>query len=289
MEQLTTIAEQRAWTATARQAGERIGCVPTMGALHEGHLSLIRLAQADCDRVVVTIFVNPTQFDDPSDLDSYPTSMANDMDMLEALGVDAVFTPAVAEIYPEGYASFVEVVGQLTESLCGVTRPGHFRGVATVVAKLFNIIQPDAAWFGEKDLQQVLVINRMVSDLAMPVAINVGPTVREADGLAMSSRNRRLDDESREIAAGLPRGLELANLAYEAGERSSLKLIELVAEELLVYDGVDLDYATVIKVAGFEEVETAEDGCFLAVAVIIRGVRLIDHVHLGREHLPVAV
>jgi pantoate--beta-alanine ligase len=200
-----------------------------------------------------------------------------------------VYLPTSGEMYPNGYCTFIDVVGPLTDKLCAMARPGHFRGVCTVVAKLFGAVLPDVAIFGEKDLQQVLIISRMTSDLNLPVEIRVGATVRERDGLAMSSRNRRLSASSRDKALGLPRGLELANRAFKDGERTSLKLIELVANELLMHENVELDYCDVIKLAGFQEVELASDGCTLAAAAFIDGVRLIDHVLLGTDPLPVVI
>ena len=289
MDQFTTISEQRAWSRAQTKAGKTIAFVPTMGALHEGHLSLIRQAKAAADRVVASIFVNPTQFDNPEDLAQYPRTLDADLAMLTAAGVDAVYLPTVGEMYPDGYCTFIDVVGPLTDKLCAVARPGHFRGVCTVVAKLFGAVLPDIAIFGEKDLQQVLIISRMTSDLSLPVEIRVGETLREADGLPMSSRNRRLSPESRVKALGLPRGLELANRAFKDGEYTSMKLIELVANELLVYEGVELDYCDVIKLAGFHEIERAEDACVLAVAAFVDGVRLIDHVHLGGPALPITI
>ena len=289
MQQFTTIAEQRTWSRAQTRAGDSIAFVPTMGALHAGHISLMQQAKAAAKRVVVSIFVNPTQFDNPEDLANYPRTLEADLQLLEAAGVDAVYLPSVGELYPDGYCTFIDVVGPLTDKLCAVARPGHFRGVCTVVTKLFGAVLPDIAIFGEKDLQQVLIISRMASDLCLPVEIRVGDTLRDPDGLAMSSRNRRLSPASREKALGLPRGLELANRAFSGGEMSSMKLIELVANELLVHEGVELDYCDVIKLAGFREVEQAEDACVLAAAVFVDGVRLIDHVHLGGKAIPVAI
>lgn len=289
MEQLKDIAAQRAWTAEQRQAGKRIGFVPTMGALHEGHLALIKQCRESVDVVVVSIFVNPTQFDNPEDLEHYPRQMEDDLISCAGAGVDAVFVPSVEEMYPQGFCTFVEVVGPLQESLCAVSRPGHFRGVCTVVHKLFNIVQPDLAAFGQKDLQQVLFIQRMVSDMAIPTEIMVVPTVREADGLAMSSRNKRLSAESRENAVSIPRGLEKVNQAFLAGERNANKLMTIFAEEILVYENVDMDYADVVSLESLQEVEEADQMSIMAVAVFFDGVRLIDHIHLGGPSLPVAL
>ncbi len=289
MEQFEQIDEQRSWSLAQRQAGKRISFVPTMGALHAGHASLIERAKSEGDVVVVSIFVNPTQFDNPDDLEAYPKQMERDWEVCQSLGVDAVFVPTKEAMFPNGYCTFVEVVGPLQESLCAVSRPGHFRGVCTVVQKLFNIVQPDCAIFGQKDLQQVLIIQRMVSDLSSPVEIIVAPTIREDDGLALSSRNQRLDDESRANAVSVPRGLELANQAFKAGERNSNKLMTAFANEVLMYENVDLDYADVVDLDGFVECEEANDHCILAVAVFFNGVRLIDHIHLGGPSLPVAI
>lgn len=287
MERCPTIAAMRAFIRTQRQAGRRIGFVPTMGALHEGHLSLVRLAAKSCDVVVASVFVNPTQFDNPEDLAKYPLTLEEDCRLLGAEGVAAVFTPTAAEMYPDGYASFVEVVGPLTDKLCAVARPGHFRGVCTVVAKLFNIVQPDVAVFGEKDLQQVLIIAKMTRDLDLPVDIQVGPTLREADGLPMSSRNRRLTPAARAKALGLTRGLALANDAFKGGERNSLKLSEWVYNELLVHERVEVDYCEVVSMNGFVATDHADERCIIAAAAFIDGVRLIDHLHLGGPELAV--
>lgn len=287
MDQFTTLASQRAWSRAQRRAGQNIAFVPTMGALHEGHLSLVRQAKAACARTVVSIYVNPTQFDNPEDLAKYPQTLDADLALLRDAGVDAVYLPTTAEMYPDGYCTFVEVVGPLTDKMCAVARPGHFRGVATVVAKLFNAVEPDVAIFGEKDLQQVLIINRMVADLQMAIEVRVGETVREVDGLAMSSRNRRLTPAMREKAVALPRGLELARQAYRQGETGAQKLAEIVATELLVHEGVDVDYCDLVDLRGFAEAETASDHCVLATAAFVDGVRLIDHVVLGGPAIPV--
>lgn len=282
MERLESPDAMRAWRRQHRQA---LGFVPTMGALHRGHLSLVARAREAAEQVVASIFINPIQFDDQGDLDAYPVDLEADCAALERIGVDAVFLPRREDIYPEGYCTFVEVVGPLVDKLCGAARPGHFRGVTTVICKLFNLVQPDSAVFGEKDLQQALIVERMVRDLCLPVEVIVAPTVREADGLALSSRNRRLEGGSRQKAASLARGLDRANTAFRNGERNSLKLLEPVYDELLVHPGVDVDYADVIRVAGFQEVETAAVGDVLAVAAFIDGVRLIDHTFLGGPQL----
>lgn len=287
MERITTIAEMRAFSKKEALAQRRIGFVPTMGALHEGHISLLAKAKANSDTLVASIFVNPTQFDNTEDLEKYPKCIEDDCRALEKAGVAAVFMPSAEEMYPNGFATFVEVVGPLTDKLCAIARPGHFRGVATVVLKLFNIIQPQVAVFGEKDLQQVLIIDKMVRDLDLPIAIQVGATVREIDGLAMSSRNRRLNDVARAKALSLPRGLDLANAAYKEGERSCLKLTEAVYNELLVQPGVEVDYCDVVALRNFESKDIADESCVLACAAFVDGVRLIDHIYLGGDEIPV--
>jgi pantoate--beta-alanine ligase len=281
VQQLLTIDDQRTFSKAAMLAGKRIGFVPTMGALHAGHISLIARARAVCDVVVVSIFVNPTQFDNPEDFSAYPITLEDDLEQLREAGVDAVFTPTKEEMYPNGYCTFVEMVGPLTDKLCGVARPGHFRGVTTIVSKLFHIVQPNVAVFGEKDLQQVLIISRMVKDLDMPIEIIIGKTLREDDGLVMSSRNRRLDEVGRAKALALPRSLEMARLSYQGGESNANKLCEEVYGELLLQDGVAVDYCEVISLKGFTEKEVADDSCFIAAAAFVDGVRLIDHVHLA--------
>lgn len=287
MERLETVDAMRAWSRAQRASAQVVGLVPTMGALHAGHVSLIRAARQECGAVVVSIFVNPLQFDDPEDLERYPQSLAADLELCAAEGVDAVFLPLRSEFYPNGYCTFVEVVGPLSDKLCGAARPGHFRGVCTVVLKLFTAIEPDRAWFGAKDLQQALIVNRMVRDLGLPIELRVGPTVRDADGLALSSRNARLSASARAIATALPRGLELARRAYERGERESIRLIEILATEVLMETDTELDYADVIAVDGFREVDRVEGACILAAAVFVDGVRLIDHVAFGGAAIPI--
>jgi len=289
VEQFTSIVEQRAWSRAQRRAGRRVGFVPTMGALHEGHLSLIRQARASSDVVCASIFVNPTQFDRPEDFEKYPITLDQDLTMLRAAGCDAVFLPTKEDLYPQGFGTFVEMVGPLTDKMCAATRPGHFRGVTTIVAKLFHIVEPDVAVFGQKDLQQCLIIGRMVRELDFGLEIQIAPTVREKDGLAMSSRNRRLSVVERRIALALPRGLELANRLFKAGTRESIKLIEVLGTEILQEEGTALDYAEVVDLKDFGEVETATDASVLAAAVFVGEVRLIDHVKLGGPAMPVTI
>src|SRR3954451_2881881 len=227
MRTIRTVAEMRAWLGNARDRNRSVGLVPAMGALHAGHHSLMRAARDESDEVVVSLFVNPAQFNDASDLAAYPRSEANDAVEASELGVDVLFAPAVSEIYPEGFATTVSVAG-LSEVLEGARRgPGHFAGVCTVVCKLLNIVAPDLAYFGQKDAQQVAVVKRMVRDLDMPSKIEVMPTVREPDGLALSSRNVRLDARDRERALALSRGLNAARDAVNGGERDAARVREI--------------------------------------------------------------
>ena len=283
MQQLSTIAEMRAWSHARQKEDQVISLVPTMGALHTGHLSLITKAQQESDVVVVSIYVNPTQFDSQEDLENYPNVVAEDIALCEQHGVAAVFTPSTEEIYPNGFATFVDVVGNLTDKLCGMARPGHFRGVATICTKLFTIVQPQVTVFGQKDLQQALMIGRMIGDLNLPIELHVAPTVREADGLAMSSRNRRLDLEQRQTASAIPAALDAANARFLVQERDANALINAFAEEMLQYSDVEVDYADIVDLDGFKEMSgEVNEHCVLAVAIIIGGVRLIDHIHLGQ-------
>jgi pantoate--beta-alanine ligase len=237
-----TVAEVRDALASARANGRRIGLVPTMGALHQGHLSLVRAARRDCDLVVVSVFVNPAQFGPGEDLDAYPRDEGHDAELLEDEGVDLLYAPGAEEVYPLGFATFVEV-GELTEVMEGDPAhrgPGHFRGVTTVVAKLLNTVGPDVAYFGQKDAQQAVVVRRMARDLDFAAEIEVLPTVREPDGLALSSRNRYLDGADRARAAGLNRALERAREAAASG--SSVDDAVAAAREQLASDGIEPEY-----------------------------------------------
>lgn len=274
-----TIGEVRGALWTSRQRGRRVGLVPTMGALHEGHLSLVRAAREKCDFVVVSIFVNPTQFGPQEDLSKYPRTLERDCAMLEREGVELVFVPEVEEMYPAGAVTWVTVEG-LSERLCGRSRPGHFRGVTTVVAKLFHIVQPDAAFFGQKDAAQAAIIRRMVRDLAVPVEIVVCPIVREADGLALSSRNVYLTAEQRTQALGLSRALGEVEAAFRGGERDAAKLAALGRAVVAAEPGVRLDYFEIVDADDLEPVGEAA-GALVAVAAWVGTTRLIDNVVLG--------
>src|SRR5258708_6796125 len=242
---LTTIADTLSACARIRLAGKTLGLVPTMGALHEGHLSLVRAAQASCDAVAVSIFVNPTQFGPKEDFTSYPRNLEEDCRTLEAAGVDLVFTPSVQEMYPSGASTFVEVAG-LSDRLDGASRPGHFRGVATVVAKLFNIFIPERAFFGQKDSAQVAVLREMVRDLQFGIQLDVCPIVREPDGLAMSSRNRNLSVEQRRQALALSKALTAVQQKAQSGELESAKLLAEALRVLAGEPAAQLDYCRIV-------------------------------------------
>jgi len=266
----------RAASRAARLAGKRIALVPTMGALHEGHLSLVRAARAGSDVVAASIFVNPTQFGPNEDLAKYPRSFERDCQLLESEGVDFVFAPSVEEMYPVGEATWVTVDG-LSEKLDGKSRPGHFRGVTTVVSKLFHIVEPDRAFFGQKDAAQVANIRRMVRDLNLPVEIVVCPIVREPDGLAMSSRNAYLNPEDRKRALVLRRSLERVNGLVKQGERDAAKLASAGREEITRESGVRLDYFEIVNPDTLEPVADISGGALAAVAAYVGTTRLIDN------------
>ncbi len=257
-----------------------VGLVPTMGYLHEGHLSLVRQAAEECESVVVSIFVNPTQFGPSEDLAAYPRDMERDLRLLEPLGVDLVWTPTPEIMYPEGYQTWVQVEA-LTEPLEGAMRPGHFRGVTTVVAKLFNGVQPAKAYFGQKDAQQAAVIRRMVRDLNFPLEVVIGSTVREPDGLAKSSRNAYLDTEQRQGATMLYRALSAAREAYQAGERDAEKLRALMRETLAAEPLAQMQYVSCADYDTLDELETVSGKALLSMAVFMGKTRLIDNFVLG--------
>jgi len=276
---LKTISETRACIAAARERGLSIGLVPTMGALHEGHGALIRKAREETGLVVVTIFVNPIQFDRPEDLEKYPRDLDADIAFCQRLGADAVFAPDAAEMYPAQLLTSVAVAG-ISTRLEGEFRPGHFRGVATVVAKLFNIVPADRAYFGEKDAQQLAVIQKMVADLNFPVSIVPVATVREPDGLAMSSRNRRLTPEQRGIAPLLYRALCEAERLLQTGSRSAAEVRENAIKILTQNPAIRIEYLEVIDPATFQLVDTVSRGVVIAAAVWLGQVRLIDNVRV---------
>jgi pantoate--beta-alanine ligase len=257
-----------------------VGLVPTMGALHEGHLSLVRAARAQCDSVVVSIFVNPLQFGANEDLAKYPRTFQRDCELLEREKVDLVFAPSVNDMYPENAVTYVTVEG-LSEKLCGRSRPGHFRGVTTVVAKLFHIVEPQLAFFGQKDAAQCAIIRRMVRDLNFPVEIVVGPLVREPDGLAMSSRNAYLSTGERQSALVLNRALTEVKHSFDQGERNAGKLVEVGKKILAQESGARLDYLEVVDPGTLDPVAEIRSETLVAVAALVGGTRLIDNILLS--------
>ncbi len=281
MEILRTVAELRAWSRRERNdGGNTIGLVPTMGALHAGHASLIRAAAASCGRVAVSIFVNPTQFGPNEDFARYPRTFEADCALAEAEGADVVFAPSVEELYPAGAATFVEV-GGLGDRLDGASRPGHFRGVATVVAKLMIAAEPERAFFGQKDAAQVAVLRRMVADLRLATEIVVCPIVREADGLALSSRNVYLSPEEREWALTLSRAVRQAEALFASGERRAAKITQAASITFAEMPQIRVDYISVVDWATLEPVEIATPGSLFAVAAWVGATRLIDNTVLG--------
>ena len=283
METFRRPEEMRAWSESQRRAGRTIGLVPTMGYLHEGHLSLARVATSrGCDAVAATIFVNPTQFGPGEDFERYPRDEARDLAMLSGEGVAAVFLPGVKEIYPDGYQTYVEVTG-VSQGLCGASRPIHFRGVATVVAKLLLIARPHVAVFGEKDFQQLAVIRRMVRDLDIDVEIVGAPIVREADGLAMSSRNKYLEGEDRRAALCLSKGLSAVRELYEAGARDPQKLVDAARAKILAEPRAKLEYAEARDPETLSPARSPSERMTILVAARVGPARLIDNITLGGE------
>lgn len=276
MKLVHSIAAMRALCRAARSRGARLGLVPTMGALHEGHLSLVNAARAKSDLVAASIFVNPTQFGPNEDFAKYPRTLENDCALFEQAGVELVFAPSVEEMYPKGAVTWVVVEG-LSDRLCGKSRPGHFRGVTTVVAKLFHIVEPDVAFFGQKDAAQVAIIRRMVRDLNMPVEIEVCPIVREPDGLAISSRNAYLSPQEREAALVLYRSLTQIQKRFADGERESVNLVAAAKQEFAAEPAVRLDYIEVVDPESLEPETVVTKRSLAAVAAFVGQTRLIDN------------
>ena len=282
MRTVRTVRELRDALAPERRAGRTIGLVPTMGAFHDGHLSLIRRARRDCEVVVVSLFVNPTQFAPSEDLDAYPRDELRDARLAEAEGVDVLFAPPVEEVYPDGFATTV-TVGRVTEMLEGdrtARGPSHFAGVTTVVTKLFNMAGPDVAYFGQKDAQQALVLRKLVRELDIPVRIEVCPTIRDPDGLALSSRNAYLSEAERSQALALSRALRAADAAVEAGERDAEKVLRAARAEL-DGAGIEPEYLELRSITDLTPVERVNGSTLLAVAARVGRARLIDNVVLG--------
>ena len=274
---LETIPELRKHLANWRKAQKSVGLVPTMGFLHEGHLSLIRRAKTGNDIVVVSVFVNPTQFGPNEDFESYPRNILRDTEMAMGAGADVIFYPTVSEMYPNGSSTFVEVAGNITRVLCGASRPSHFRGVTTVVNMLFNIVKPDRAYFGQKDAQQATVLMKMVKDLHMDIELIICTIVREADGLAMSSRNTYLSAEEREQAVVLSKALEKGKEAFSKGERNVDSLIEIITNKINEMPLAAIDYVGIYDYPSLETIEIIDNNALAAVAVKFGKTRLIDN------------
>jgi pantoate--beta-alanine ligase len=276
---ITSIEEAAAHRSRLRRNGKRIALVPTMGALHEGHLSLVRAARSQADAVVVSIFVNPLQFGPNEDLDKYPRDLQRDQQLLEAEDVEMVFAPSAQEVYPQGPVTYVTVEG-LSELLCGKSRPGHFRGVTTILAKLFHIVQPDLAFFGQKDAAQVAIVRRMVRDLNFQTELHVQPTVREADGLAMSSRNAYLTPALRKQATVLYRALMRIQTMSDRGEQRAYRLGNIGLEVMREEPDVSLEYLEIVDPETLQPVENVSKGALVAVAARVGETRLIDNLVL---------
>lgn len=281
MKVLTTVAEIKEYAKAQKDAGKVIGLVPTMGALHEGHLTLMRRARKESDVVIASVFVNPTQFGPNEDLDAYPRQFEQDRQKMETVGVDAVFHPEPQEMYPNGYCTYVNVEGDFTKKLCGGKRPGHFRGVATVVTKLFNLSRADKAYFGQKDAQQVAVIRRFVDDLNINIEINMVPIVREDNGLARSSRNTYMSAEEKTAALVLSRSLFAAKNAYDSGEKNVESLKKIVMDILKEEPRGKVDYAELYSFPELEEIQDVTGPSLLAIAVYMGKTRLIDNIIIG--------
>lgn len=280
MRLISTNAEMQIFSREARARGKSVALVPTMGALHNGHMSLVRQAKRQCDVIVVSIFVNPKQFDSTEDLARYPRNLEKDLELLRPFKVDAVFAPDAAELYPQGFSSVVDA-GEVALPLEGAVRPGHFRGVATVVVKLFNIVKPDVAYFGQKDFQQAQMIRRLVEDLNVDARLMICPTVREADGVAISSRNAYLNPKERESARVLYQSLRRAEELVHSGETGAAKVLDEMRRMFAAEPSVQLDYAAIVEASTLQPVEHLGPGCVLLVAARVGPARLIDNLILG--------
>lgn len=276
MEIVTTVQQVREQAKAWKKEGLSVGLVPTMGYLHEGHQSLIKRAVAENDKVVVSIFVNPIQFGPNEDFEQYPRDLEKDAALCEETGAALIFHPEAAEMYPEGFCTHVGMTG-LTDNLCGAKRPGHFQGVCTVVSKLFNIVAPDRAYFGEKDAQQLAVIRRMVRDMNIDVEVVGCPIVREPSGLAKSSRNTYLSREEKRAACVLDRSLTAARSLMNRGERSAENILGVIREEIKEEDLAEIDYIKMVDALTMEDVETADRDVLIAIAVYVGKTRLIDN------------
>jgi pantoate--beta-alanine ligase len=273
---ITSIAEMQRWANLTRKEGKKIAFVPTMGFLHEGHLALIREGKKRGDYLVVSIFVNPTQFGEGEDYNQYPRDLSGDIEKVQSAGGDIVFAPSVKEMYPPGYQTYV-TVEKVTRNLCGISRPHHFRGVTSVVTKLFNIVKPEVAIFGEKDFQQLVTIRRMVKDLNFDIEIVGVPTVREKDGLAMSSRNQYLNEEERKQALCLFNALNCAEKLFHQGEKNPQKLIAVATEIINAQPSAKIDYVKICSLETLEDLDFITGEALMALAVRIGKTRLIDN------------
>ena len=287
LRQIKQAAEMQAFSRGARSSGRRVAFVPTMGFLHAGHLSLVDRARSLGDELVVSIYVNPTQFGPNEDLDQYPRDLGRDLELLNDHGTDVVFIPDDEEMYPQGFATSVAVEG-LTDGLCGASRPVHFGGVATVVTKLFNLVQPDIAVFGQKDYQQLQVIGRMTRDLNLPVEIVGAPTVREADGLAMSSRNAYLNQEQRQAAPALFQALSAVRDRYRTGERRARMLLDVAVAIIAKHACLEIDYLELVDPSSLsyllvEPESTLPERVHMALAVFAGSTRLIDNMRISED------
>ena len=278
MQVIEKISDMQSYVRKCKLDGKTIGFVPTMGYLHEGHLSLVRIARKRCDILVVSIFVNPTQFGPGEDFDKYPRDFGRDKKLCEQENVDIIFAPSVEEMYPKDSVTYVDMAGEMTKVLCGKYRPGHFRGVMTVVSKLFNIVQPDIAVFGRKDGQQLAVIRRMVVDLNFPIEIIGGETVRESDGLAMSSRNKYLTEEQRKSAPALYKSLLLAKTMIENGETDSSKIVERMRDYISNSGDFKIQYIEIVDADTLTPVDKIRNKVMIALAAFLGETRLIDNI-----------
>lgn len=277
---VNSIKELREILKKERLLDKKIGFVPTMGFLHEGHLSLVKRAKAENEVAVMSIFVNPTQFEPGSDFEAYPRDLDRDSKLAESAGIDIIFAPTVEEMYPEGYSTYVEVEGSITEKLCGAKRPGHFKGVTSVVSKLFNIVNPDNAYFGQKDAQQVAVLEKMVRDMNIDINLIPCPIVREKDGLAMSSRNIYLSEIERKEALVLSKSLFEAKNMIENGEKSAKTIYDFLYSNIDAKETSKIDYIEIVSAKTLESVDKLEGDILIALAVYFGKARLIDNIRM---------
>ena len=280
MKIILNIKQVQDYAKRVRAKGKTIGFVPTMGYLHKGHLSLIRQAHKDCDIVIISIYVNPTQFGPKEDLKKYPRDLKRDKKLARSAGVDVIFLPTNKIMYPDGFLTYVDI-GKITEVLCGASRPGHFRGVATIVSKLCNIIQPDIAYFGQKDAQQARVIQKMVHDLNFSIKIKVMPIIREHDGIAMSSRNKYLSTKERKNAVVLYQSLKLAKKLIKQGQKNTKIIKSRMKSLILAKQSAKIDYVSIVDSENLTPIKRVKKGSLIAVAVKIGKTRLVDNIVVG--------